>query len=189
MHAAIERFAQHGYSGASTRAIARRAHVNDASLYRYFRSKHELFTAALGRALEKASAELDRRRRASGKKPPRVAVQHNFRIIASVVAEHRELTRLLQFAALEVGAAMNVVYRKHMRTIARMIFEQVPCGSTQRADVEAEVLAFFVTAAVAQNLAPLLATRTLPAPPRKKMAEICAEVWATMMVRGRNTEP
>src|SRR5438876_10651504 len=45
--AAEAEFTAHGYSGASIRAIARRAGVSSALLYWFFPSKAELFAAAL----------------------------------------------------------------------------------------------------------------------------------------------
>ena len=46
--AARELFAAHGYARTTVRAIAERAGVNQALLFRYFGSKDALFTSALG---------------------------------------------------------------------------------------------------------------------------------------------
>lgn len=49
--AASQEFGKHGYSGATTAAIARRADVTEAQLFRLFGSKEELFQAAIFKPL------------------------------------------------------------------------------------------------------------------------------------------
>ena len=48
--AAFEHFAQSGYNGASTDAIARDAGISQPYLFRLFRTKRELFLACVDRA-------------------------------------------------------------------------------------------------------------------------------------------
>lgn len=48
---AVQCFAAHGYSGCSTKEIARRADVTEGSLFRLCESKDKLFAEALGLAL------------------------------------------------------------------------------------------------------------------------------------------
>jgi len=47
LKAALEIFSRHGYEGASTRAIARKAGLNDSLIQRYFKSKSGLFSALI----------------------------------------------------------------------------------------------------------------------------------------------
>jgi AcrR family transcriptional regulator len=49
--AAIAAFAEHGYSGATTKEIARRAGVNEVTLFRRYGTKAELITEALTQGL------------------------------------------------------------------------------------------------------------------------------------------
>lgn len=51
LSAASEVFAQHGYAGATTSAIARRAGITEAQLFRYFDSKAALFHEAVFKSL------------------------------------------------------------------------------------------------------------------------------------------
>ncbi len=63
--AALEVFAAQGYAGATMTAIAERAGLGTASLYRYYASKGELFDAVVTPALaERFEALLERRVRA-----------------------------------------------------------------------------------------------------------------------------
>eukprot|EP00456_Euglypha_rotunda_P087599 TRINITY_DN8929_c0_g1_i2.p1 TRINITY_DN8929_c0_g1~~TRINITY_DN8929_c0_g1_i2.p1 ORF type:complete len:213 (+),score=36.75 TRINITY_DN8929_c0_g1_i2:319-957(+) len=52
MSAASEEFEGNGYSGATTAAIARRAEVTEAQLFRYFSSKSELFAETVFKPLD-----------------------------------------------------------------------------------------------------------------------------------------
>lgn len=52
--AAREEFTRTGYSGTKVRAIADRAGVNDAMLYRHFESKEDLFEAAVAEPIRTA---------------------------------------------------------------------------------------------------------------------------------------
>lgn len=52
LHAAAEEFKRLGYAGATTAAIARRADVTEAQLFRYFGSKANLFREAIFEPLE-----------------------------------------------------------------------------------------------------------------------------------------
>jgi AcrR family transcriptional regulator len=53
LDAAVLLFSQQGYNGTSTREIARLADVNEASLFRHFARKQDLFWAALRSRLER----------------------------------------------------------------------------------------------------------------------------------------
>lgn len=53
VRAASEEFTRHGYAGAKTAAIARKADVTEAQLYRYFGSKANLFREAIFKPLDR----------------------------------------------------------------------------------------------------------------------------------------
>lgn len=56
--AAREEFAVAGYEGTRVRAIAERAGVNDAMLYRHFKGKEHLFEAAVAEPIEEAVSSI-----------------------------------------------------------------------------------------------------------------------------------
>jgi AcrR family transcriptional regulator len=71
LEAAREVFAKHGYAGATMTAIADRAGVGAASLYRYYPAKDELFEAAIpAEVVAGLGTLLTRRVRALGVMPP-----------------------------------------------------------------------------------------------------------------------
>lgn len=59
--AAGEEFGEQGYNNATTAGIARRADVTEAQLFRYFRSKAELFREAILKPLDQRLAEFNDR--------------------------------------------------------------------------------------------------------------------------------
>jgi TetR/AcrR family transcriptional regulator len=94
LQAAIVEFSAHGMAGARTEAIAKAAKVNKALLYYYFKSKEDLYTAALLKAFseirERAQAVLDSECSA-GERLLRTALNH-----FDGLAAHREPQSLMQ---------------------------------------------------------------------------------------------
>jgi len=56
--AALATFARHGFTGTKTSMIAAEAGISEGLIYRYYRSKDELYTDIVGELLEAADAEL-----------------------------------------------------------------------------------------------------------------------------------
>jgi AcrR family transcriptional regulator len=65
IQAAGEEFRRHGYTGATTAAIARRADVTEAQLFRYFGSKAELFREAIFKPLNQHFVDFNARHMAA----------------------------------------------------------------------------------------------------------------------------
>ncbi len=61
LDAAAEEFEQSGYTGATTAAIARRAEVTEAQIFRFYGSKQELFRAAIFKPLNRHFADFHAR--------------------------------------------------------------------------------------------------------------------------------
>jgi AcrR family transcriptional regulator len=64
IEAAGVEFERHGYTGATTAGIARRAEVTEAQIFRYFTSKGDLFRAAIFEPLNRHFADFQTRQRA-----------------------------------------------------------------------------------------------------------------------------
>jgi AcrR family transcriptional regulator len=69
IEAASEEFERHGYSGATTAAIARRAEVTEAQIFRYFTSKGDLFRTAIFEPLNRHFADFQERQHESAADP------------------------------------------------------------------------------------------------------------------------
>lgn len=112
--AARELFAQHGYAGATTAGIARRAGVSEGIVFHHFRSKRELFGYAVadyGRAFARAMFGND-----PGAAPatPAHAIAAGFEF----VREHRDLHRV--FATRDPDLAALVEAGTHDRIVAAL---------------------------------------------------------------------
>jgi len=116
VEAAVQLFSRQGFKGTSTRDIAQLAGVNEATLFRYFARKVELFWAAaesrlnglkLGRELQNGLAsDLD----------PDVIVPMLASFMVENMSEHPELLRLLYVARFELPGA-DEVFREHLGPI------------------------------------------------------------------------
>jgi AcrR family transcriptional regulator len=113
VEAAIQLFSRQGYKGTSTREIAQLARVNEATVFRYFARKADLFQAAaesrlnrlkLGRELQNGlAADLD----------PEIVIPMLVDFVVDVIAQHPELMRLIYVAGFELPGAERM-FREHL---------------------------------------------------------------------------
>ncbi|MGD8394717.1 MAG: TetR/AcrR family transcriptional regulator [Candidatus Eiseniibacteriota bacterium] len=98
LDAADEVFAESGFAGATTAAIAERAGVTKALVHYYYRNKETLHRAVLERYKDRVSSllleDLDRR-------APEDALTVCIRRYCSFLARHPRYVRLIQYNALE----------------------------------------------------------------------------------------
>jgi AcrR family transcriptional regulator len=116
IEAAVQLFARQGYKGTSTREIAHLAEVNEATLFRCFGRKADLFWAAaesrlnrlkLGRELQQSlAADLD----------PAIVVPMLVTFVVENMSQHPELMRLLYVAGFELPGA-DRMFREHLGPI------------------------------------------------------------------------
>jgi AcrR family transcriptional regulator len=187
LDAAVDIFAKLGFGGTSTRAIARRAGVNEATLYRCFGRKRDLFTAALERELGRLGTQLDSVRGAAAENPQQ-AISLLFQGLARVVAGEPELMRLLQFGVLELGPALRPLCRKHVGKAIQETVRSLLHGSEQAMlpclHAELTVLSFLATILVVQNFYGLFAVIPPTSASTGAITAECANVWRSVLVRG-----
>lgn len=116
IEAAVQLFSRQGYKGTSTREIAHLAEVNEATLFRCFVRKADLFWAAaesrlnrlkLGRELQHSlAADLD----------PAIVVPMLVTFVVENMSQHPELMRLLYVAGFELPGADRML-REHLGPI------------------------------------------------------------------------
>lgn len=116
VEAAVQLFSRRGYKGTSTREIAHLAGVNEATLFRCFTRKADLFWAAaesrlvwlkLGRELQNGLAtDLD----------PAIVVPMLVSFVVENISRHPELMRLLYVAGFELPGADRML-REHLGPI------------------------------------------------------------------------
>jgi len=108
--AARQLFAEKGFEGTTTAAIARRAEVNEALIFRHFPGKMDLYSAILKDKLDEE--RLARVIRAAG--CPSLTVEEALRLMATRFAETHDslFLRLYYHSALEGHDLANVFYEQ-----------------------------------------------------------------------------
>jgi TetR/AcrR family transcriptional regulator len=102
--AAVE-FAERGFAGARVDRIARRARVNKAMLYYYFRSKQELYRTLLRRMFTLAAERLQAI--AAGAGTPADKVDRMIAAAAALVREHASFPAIMLREVAERGAHLD----------------------------------------------------------------------------------
>ncbi|MEX2207902.1 MAG: TetR/AcrR family transcriptional regulator [Myxococcota bacterium] len=156
---AIHVFAQHGYTGASTQAIAAAAGLSEPALYRHFPSKRALFLAAFDRA---STELLDTWRSIAAESASpleaiaRIGVWYTDRLRArpdDLVLRYRSLNHTDD---AELGARVRSNYRATLAFV-RDLYEQARARGLLEPSADARALAWlFLAVGAALDQAQLL---------------------------------
>src|SRR5688572_7839098 len=98
---ALAQFAEHGYDGASTRAIASAAGVTEALIFRHFPTKRDLLLAVIERH-SPPPPEPDLEQQLEGM-PLARALERTLTGVAERLWEHREFVRMLLSESFRQG--------------------------------------------------------------------------------------
>jgi AcrR family transcriptional regulator len=119
--AAVRLFAQQGFSGTSTREIARLANVNETSLFRYFPRKQDLFWAAVRSRLDHLHLSEALQAGLAQHGDPEVVIPLIVEFLLQTSILEPELVRLLHFGLLELGPIAERVCRQQLIPIFQAI--------------------------------------------------------------------
>ena len=186
LQAATALFADVGFSGASTRDIARMALVNDATVYRHFISKKDLFAAVLEAELQELRIRSELLMNVPDLENARPALCVIFELLTEILAGQPRLLRLLQFSVLEFGSDLQPLYQKYLGDLLEKAAAHLEsCGkrdSLTYGDPRAIAVAFAVTVVGLQTLYPLFGGNRIAAPPTRVGATECTETWQAILV-------
>jgi len=139
-------FSQGGYKGTSTRDIAQAASINEATIFRHYPHKRDLYLAALESELQKVRLRGDLLAEVADAPDARAALANTYTLIKSALGEDRGLLRLLQFSSLELGKDLDPLLRKHLRELVEVIAGYlqpwIDNGQLQCANAKVVVLTF-----------------------------------------------
>lgn len=121
LDAAVQLFARQGFSGTSTRKIARLADVNEASLFRHFPNKEELFWAALQSRLERVHIGKELQGALSQQARPELVLPLIIELLVKIATYQSDVIRLLDIGLLELRPRAETVYRKEIAPIFQAI--------------------------------------------------------------------
>ncbi|MGC2110592.1 MAG: TetR/AcrR family transcriptional regulator [Candidatus Korobacteraceae bacterium] len=116
VEAAVQLFSRRGYKGTSTREIAHLAGVNEATLFRYFARKTDLFWTATESRLNRLKMGRDLQNGLATDVEPEIVVPMLVEFVVEKMAQYPELTRLLYVAGFEVAGA-DRMFREHLGPI------------------------------------------------------------------------
>jgi AcrR family transcriptional regulator len=146
VESAANLFSQGGYKGTSTRDIAHAANINEATIFRHFPHKRDLYLAALEAELQKVRLRGDLLAEVADAPDARAALANTYTLIKSALGEDRGLLRLLQFSSLELGKELDPLLRKHLRELVEVIAGYlqpwIDNGQLQCANAKVVVLTF-----------------------------------------------
>jgi TetR/AcrR family transcriptional regulator len=162
LHAATREFADHGYDGATTAGIARRAGVTQPLVHHHFGSKRGLWDAVVAALFSDLEAEFDRTLAAAGDAPRAERLRAMLRALVRFSGRRPELSRLIRTESSAGGEAFDALYdgwlERWLRLFAHEVGAAVEDGVARPVD---ERLAYFamVGAATALFAEPLAAKR------------------------------
>jgi AcrR family transcriptional regulator len=116
VEAAVQLFARHGYKGTTTREIARLAKVNEATVFRCFAHKAELFWAAAESRLMRLKLNRELQTGMAMDLEPEIVLPMLVEFLMENISEDFELMRLLYVAGFELPGAERML-REHLGPI------------------------------------------------------------------------
>ena len=112
VEAAAQLFARHGFKATTTREIAQLAALNEATLFRYFPRKPDLFLAALESHLNRVKFSHDLQTSLVNDDHPEVVLPKLVAFFLNVLNTQPELRSLLHVAGFELPEAQKLI-REH----------------------------------------------------------------------------
>ena len=116
VEAAVQLFSRQGYKGTSTREIAGLARVNEATLFRYFARKTDLFWAAAESRLNRLKLSRELQNSLATDLDPEVVLPMLVDFVVKEISEDSELMRLLYVAGFEFPGSERM-FRDHLGPI------------------------------------------------------------------------
>ena len=152
VEAAAQLFARQGFKATTTKEIAELAAVNEATMYRYFAAKPDIFGAAMKSRLRKLRMSRELQTSLLETASPNETIEKIIEFFVESFTEQPELVRLLQVATFEVPGAEAII-REHLGPIFDLL-----CGYYRRCVVKRDICeinpsfaAFGLLALVATN--------------------------------------
>jgi AcrR family transcriptional regulator len=112
VEAAAQLFARHGFKATTTKEIAQLADLNEATLFRYFPRKPDLFLAALESHLNRVKFSHDLQKSLVGDETPDVVLPKIVAFVLNVLTSQPELQNLLRVAGFELPGSQAMI-REH----------------------------------------------------------------------------
>lgn len=151
LDAALDAFSQHGFDGATTRAIASAAGVNLGLLSYHFQGKEDLWRAAVNQAFDALRAALGDDLRSAQDLDDRARTALLIRRYVRFVARHPEFVRLMHEEGKRDSERMHWLVDNHVKPLYQALSQLIARaqGTGRLADVDPLHLHYILVGAVA----------------------------------------
>jgi AcrR family transcriptional regulator len=114
LESAVQLFSRRGFTASTTNEIAHLAGVNEATVFRHFPRKRDLFWAATESRLRLLRISRELRNRLESDENPRTALPGIVELLVGIVYQHPETVRLLYLSLFEMDHGAERILRKHL---------------------------------------------------------------------------
>jgi AcrR family transcriptional regulator len=185
--AAAQLFAHNGFKGTTTREIAQLANLNEATLFRYFPRKPELFWAAVESHVARVKLARDTQTSLASDDAPAIVVPRLVSFLLDNLNHQPELRRLLHVAAFELPESDQMI-REHLGPIFDMVcayFKRCAEKGTMRS-VEPSLATLGLMGAITahQGWSKLFTGREAPYADDQQALSAYAVVWLNGLLPG-----
>jgi AcrR family transcriptional regulator len=189
VEAAAQLFAHNGFKGTTTRDIAQLADLNEATLFRYFPRKPELFWAAVESHVARVKLARDTQTRLASDDAPTIVVPLLVAFILDNLNHQPDLRRLLHVAAFELPEADKMI-REHLGPIFDMVcayFKRCAEKGTMR-NVEPSLATLGLLGAITayQGLCSLFSEKESPYADDERARSAYAVLWLNGLLPGND---
>jgi AcrR family transcriptional regulator len=188
VEAAAQLFAHHGFKGTTTRDIAQLADLNEATLFRYFPRKPELFWAAVKSHVARVKLTRDTQVSLAADEAPTIVVPLLVTFLLDHLNRQPQLHRLLHVAAFELPEADKMI-REHLGPIFDMVcayFKRCGEKGTMRKVEPSLATLGLIGAVTAHHGLCLLFTEKEPPCPNDQQALPYALLWLNGLLPGND---
>jgi AcrR family transcriptional regulator len=186
VEAAVQLFSRQGYSGTTTRQIADLADVNEASVFRYFSKKQDLFWAALYSQLERLHVRKSLHDGLAKSGKPEEVVPLIVQFLVHTATYQPEVIRLLEVGLMELRPGTECAYRKHvtpiLQSISNYLKQAIETGALRSLDPSITAAVFTTTVLAHQGLYPLLEGAGLPYSNIEEAVSAYSRFWLNALV-------
>ncbi len=187
VEAAAQLFAHNGFKGTTTREIAQLASLNEATLFRYFPRKPELFWAAVESHVARVKLARDTQTSLASDDAPAIVVPLLVSFLLDNLNHQPQLRRLLHVAAFELPESDKMI-REHLGPIFDMVcayFKRCAEKGTMR-DVEPSLATLGLMGAITahQGWCKLFTGREAPYADDQQALSAYAVLWLNGLLPG-----
>lgn len=191
--AAMRLFSRQGFEGATTRAIARLAGVNEAIIFRHFTSKEKLYWAVVAEQMQQRGPAERLKQTLRSSRNTRQTMAEAAENLLTRDEQDVALTRLLLFSALRPGELSQQFFRRDpgesLNLVSEYIREGVARGTLRKIDPVIGARAFIGMVVYHNLLQELFGGAKHQKYDPCELGQQLADIWLKGVSAGTATQP